>query len=64
MAVISCITIGGCIGSFAFALGVDYAVNLSPPGAGTWVSIGIFLLIGGALLATYLSYSRGAGTDA
>jgi hypothetical protein len=64
VAVISCITIGGFIGSFAIALGVDYAVNLIPPGAGTWVSIGIFLLIGVALLATYLSYSRGAGTDA
>ena len=62
--VISCITIGGFIGSFAIALGIDYVVNLIPPGAGFWVSLAVFLLIGAALLVTYRSYSRKAETGA
>ena len=56
--VLACITIGGLIGSFAIALGIDYVVNLIPPGAGLWVSLAVLLLIGAALLVTYRSYSR------
>jgi len=56
--VLACITIGGIIGSFAIALGIDYVVNLIPPGAGLWVSLAVLLLIGAALLVTYRSYSR------
>ena len=56
--VLACITIGGLIGSFAIALGIDYVVNLIPPGAGLWVSLAVLLLIGTALLVTYRSYSR------
>jgi len=62
--VLSCITIGGIIGSFTIALGIDYIVNLIPAGAGTWVSAAVFLLIGIALLVMYRSYSRGWGADA
>ena len=62
--VISCIAVGGFIGSFAIALGIDYVVNLIPPGAGFWVSLAIFLLIGIALLVTYRSYSRRAEASA
>lgn len=62
--VISCIVIGGFIGSFAIALGIDYVVNLIPPGAGFWVSLAVFLLIGTALFVTYRSYSRKTGTNA
>jgi len=61
--VLSCITIGGIIGSFTIALGIDYIVNLVPAGAGTWVSVAVFLLIGTALLVMYRSYSRGWGTN-
>lgn len=56
--VLACITIGGIIGSFAIALGIDYVVNLIPPGAGLWVSLAVLLLVGAALLVTYRSYSR------
>jgi len=56
--VLACITIGGIIGSFTIALGIDYVVNLIPPGAGLWVSLAVLLLIGAALLVTYRSYSR------
>ena len=56
--VLACITIGGIIGSFAIALGIDYVVNLIPPGAGLWVSLAVLFLIGAALLVTYRSYSR------
>jgi len=62
--VISCIAIGGFIGSFAIALGIDYVVNLIPAGAGFWVSLAVFLLIGTALLVTYRNYSQRAETDA
>ena len=62
--VLSCITIGGIIGSFTIALGIDYIVNLIPAGAGMWVSAAVFLLIGIALLVMYRSYSRGWGADA
>lgn len=55
--VLSCIAVGGFIGSFAIALGIDYVVNLIPPGAGFWVSLAVFLLIGVVLLVTYRSYS-------
>ncbi|MDD3069785.1 small multi-drug export protein [Methanoculleus horonobensis] len=64
MEVISCIAVGGFIGSFAIALGIDYVVNLIPPGAGFWVSLAVFLLIGIALLVTYRSYSRRAEASA
>ena len=57
--VLSCITIGGIIGSFTIALGIDYIVNLIPAGTGTWVSAAIFLLIGIVLLVMYRSYMRG-----
>lgn len=30
--VLACITVGGIIGSFAIALGIDYVVHLIPPG--------------------------------
>jgi len=56
--VLACITIGGVIGSFAIALGVDYIANLIPAEAGLWVSLVVFLLIGAALLVMYRSYSR------
>lgn len=62
--VLSCITIGGIIGSFAIALGIDYAVNLIPAGAGFWVSLAVFLLIGTALLVMYRSYARRSETNA
>lgn len=56
--VLTCITIGGIIGSFAIALGVDYITNLIPAEAGLWVSLVVFLLIGATLLVMYRSYSR------
>ncbi|PKL61169.1 MAG: hypothetical protein CVV31_12760 [Methanomicrobiales archaeon HGW-Methanomicrobiales-2] len=62
--VLSCITIGGIIGSFAIALGIDYVVNLIPAGAGFWVSLAVFFLIGTALLVMYRSYSRRSETNA
>ncbi|WP_292383785.1 small multi-drug export protein [Methanoculleus sp. UBA430] len=62
--VLSCITIGGIIGSFAIALGIDYIVNLIPAGAGLWVSLAVFLLIGAALLVTYRSYRHRHETNA
>jgi uncharacterized membrane protein len=62
--VLSCITIGGIIGSFAIALGIDYVVNLIPAGAGFWVSLAVFFLIGTALLVMYRSYSRRSETKA
>ena len=61
--VLSCITIGGIVGSFTIALGIDYVVNLIPAGAGIWVSAAVFLLIGIALLVMYRSYSRGRGAN-
>jgi len=54
--VLSCVTIGGIIGSFAVALGIDYIANLIPAGAWPWVSVIVFLLIGTALLVMYRSY--------
>jgi uncharacterized membrane protein len=62
--VLSCITIGGIIGSFAIALGIDYVVNLIPAEAGFWVSLAVFFLIGTALLVMYRSYSRRSETNA
>ncbi|BBL66848.1 small multi-drug export protein [Methanoculleus chikugoensis] len=62
--VLACITVGGIIGSFAIALGIDYVVHLIPPGAGLWVSLAVLLLIGTALLVTYRSYSRRPEADA
>lgn len=62
--VLSCITIGGVIGSFAIALGIDYITNLIPAEAGPWVSFAVFLVIGTALLVMYRSYSRMRETDA
>ncbi len=62
--VLSCITIGGIIGSFAIALGIDYIANLIPAGTGLWVSLAVFLLIGTALLVMYRSYSRRRETNA
>ncbi|MCE5337847.1 MAG: small multi-drug export protein [Methanomicrobiaceae archaeon] len=56
--VLTCITIGGIIGSFAVALGIDYIANLIPTGAGSWVSVIVFLLVGTALLVMYRSYRR------
>jgi len=58
MEVVSCITIGGIIGSFALALGIDCIANLIPAGAGLWVSAAIFLLIGIMLLVVYRNHSR------
>ncbi|MDD3934426.1 MAG: hypothetical protein PHP55_11250, partial [Methanoculleus sp.] len=54
--VLTCITIGGIIGSFAVALGIDCIANLIPTGAGPWVSVIVFLLVGTALLVMYRSY--------
>ncbi|NLZ30207.1 MAG: small multi-drug export protein [Methanomicrobiales archaeon] len=62
--VLSCITIGGIIGSFAIALGIDYITNLIPAGAGPWVSLAVFLMIGTAILVMYRSYSRARKTGA
>jgi len=62
--VLSCITIGGIIGSFGIALGIDYIVNFIPAGAGIWFSLAIFLLIVIALLVMYRNYSRRPGADA
>ncbi|MDV2480871.1 small multi-drug export protein [Methanoculleus sp. Wushi-C6] len=55
--VVACITIGGIIGSFAIALGIDWVTNLIPAGAGPWVSLAVFILIGIALLVMYRSRS-------
>ena len=62
--VLSCITIGGIIGSFAVALGIDYIVHLIPAGTGFWVSLAVFLLIGTALLVMYRSYAGRDGANA
>ncbi len=62
--VLSCITIGGIVGSFTVALGIDCIVNLIPAGSWAWVSAAVFLLIGTALLVMYRNYSRGWGTKA
>lgn len=62
--VLSCITIGGIIGSFGIALGIDYIVNLIPAGTGFWFSLAVFLLIGTALLVMYWNYSRRLKADA
>ncbi len=56
--VLTCITIGGIIGSFGIALGIDYITNLIPAGTGVLISLIVFLLIGTAILATYRSYAR------
>ncbi|MFW5637871.1 MAG: small multi-drug export protein [Methanoculleus bourgensis] len=56
--VLSCITIGGVIGSFAIALGIDYVTGLIPTEAGSWVSLAVFLMIGTTILVMYRSYSR------
>jgi hypothetical protein len=57
MEVVSCITIGGIIGSFAIALGIDWVTRLIPAGAGPWVSLAVFFLIGIALLMMYRNRS-------
>ncbi len=54
--VLTCIVIGAVIGSYAIALGIDWVVNLIPPGAGFLVSISIFLLICATLLLTYRNH--------
>lgn len=61
--VLSCITVGGIIGSFTIALGIDCVINLFPTRAGLWISLAIFLLIGITLLLMYRSYSRGREVD-
>lgn len=62
--VLACITIGGIIGSFGIALGIDYAVHLIPAGFWSWVTLAVFLLIGAALMVMYRSYRRRLETGA
>lgn len=57
MEVVSCIAIGGIIGSFAIALGIDWVTRLIPAGAGPWVSLAVFFLIGIMFLVMYRSRS-------
>ncbi|WP_292518347.1 small multi-drug export protein [Methanoculleus sp.] len=56
--VLSCITIGGIIGSFSIALGIDYVTTLIPEEAGLWISLTVFLVVGAMLLAMYRSYMQ------
>lgn len=55
--VLSCITIGGIIGSFSIALGIDYVTHLIPAEAGLWISVIILLVIGTALAVVYRAHS-------
>jgi hypothetical protein len=61
--VLSCIVIGAVIGSYAIALGIDWVVNLIPPGAGFLLSIAVFLLICATLLVTYRNHYQRPETE-
>ncbi len=56
--VLACITIGGIIGSFGIAIGVDYIKGLVLLDVTLGLSIIVFVLIGIAIAVMYRSYVR------